>query len=564
MNHYQTLGIHPSSSRDEISKAFKKLAVKYHPDKSGNPAHHELFLRISTAYEVLKSEESRSKYDLEIGVAQVKKQPRYSTGAPSGFYNFTLFTGFFSERYADRFTSEERFAETKRANMEKLRKDAELRAKKEAEKVARREQELKDKARRAAEVQRRAQEELGKLQKQESSDSPNEDIYNQRKRQAYRAHWNQPFRTFNEDVFHTKTKSALTRRGIQTDPIVISEEDGDLEEEAEETENEEDQAGIDNDNANDNDNDNESENEVEIVEESTINAEEYKQQEENRNEQEHTKETGEEKEEKGKKSKNTSKEQNNDDIIDKQNDQKENKYQGLKSNKRSTKIPIPDDRPHQSEFFVQEGFKRQRKNTEKSFLLDDLENSLKSDIGNVDFHEVLESLPNYKEPEPTNGKMRSNKRVKIAEYSNGKSKADTLHKPVNSVPIHNNINMSDFNANPNVKLIIPPPVPNVPEINVSLAKSKWNDYTEDVKQYRQKFFEYKTKIITYQMERASRDKELFNLINDEIEVFKVYQKCLQQDVEVMSVFSDSLGKFERVMENYRQHSTWQKVIESFK
>eukprot|EP00616_Rhizochromulina_sp_CCMP1243_P009368 CAMPEP_0118998370 /NCGR_PEP_ID=MMETSP1173-20130426/63039_1 /TAXON_ID=1034831 /ORGANISM="Rhizochromulina marina cf, Strain CCMP1243" /LENGTH=414 /DNA_ID=CAMNT_0006949861 /DNA_START=53 /DNA_END=1297 /DNA_ORIENTATION=+ len=57
---YETLGCEKSATAAEIKKAFRKLAVKHHPDKGGDP---EEFKKIQAAYEVLKDDEKRQKYD---------------------------------------------------------------------------------------------------------------------------------------------------------------------------------------------------------------------------------------------------------------------------------------------------------------------------------------------------------------------------------------------------------------------------------------------------------------------------------------------------------------------
>ena len=63
-DYYEVLGVSKDADAKEIKKAYRKLAMKYHPDKNpGDKAAEEKFKEINEAYEVLSDEEKRSTYD---------------------------------------------------------------------------------------------------------------------------------------------------------------------------------------------------------------------------------------------------------------------------------------------------------------------------------------------------------------------------------------------------------------------------------------------------------------------------------------------------------------------
>ena len=71
-DYYETLGVSKTASADEIKKAFRKAAVKYHPDKEGG--NETKFKEVNEAYEVLKDQQKRQRYD-QFGHAGVGNDP---------------------------------------------------------------------------------------------------------------------------------------------------------------------------------------------------------------------------------------------------------------------------------------------------------------------------------------------------------------------------------------------------------------------------------------------------------------------------------------------------------
>lgn len=62
-DYYKTLGIQKGASDEDIKKAYRKLALKYHPDKNKAAGAEEKFKEIAEAYEVLSDKKKRDVYD---------------------------------------------------------------------------------------------------------------------------------------------------------------------------------------------------------------------------------------------------------------------------------------------------------------------------------------------------------------------------------------------------------------------------------------------------------------------------------------------------------------------
>jgi curved DNA-binding protein len=82
-DYYKVLGVAKSASQEDVKKAYRKLAVKYHPDKNkGDKASEDKFKEISEAYNVLGDPEKRKQYD-QLGANW--SQYQQGGGDPSGF-----------------------------------------------------------------------------------------------------------------------------------------------------------------------------------------------------------------------------------------------------------------------------------------------------------------------------------------------------------------------------------------------------------------------------------------------------------------------------------------------
>lgn len=102
-DYYEVLSVDKNASQDEIKKAFRKLAIKYHPDKNnGNKEFEEKFKESTEAYEVLGDPDKRKRYD-QFGHAGVDSSSSGGSGGFSGGAGFSDFGDVFGDIFSDLF-----------------------------------------------------------------------------------------------------------------------------------------------------------------------------------------------------------------------------------------------------------------------------------------------------------------------------------------------------------------------------------------------------------------------------------------------------------------------------
>lgn len=97
---YEILGVSKDATQDEIKKAYRKLAMKYHPDKNqGDEKAEEKFKEINSAYEVLSDESKRAQYD-RYGPDAFNRAQGYGGGGFSGSFDFDDIFDIFGDAFS--------------------------------------------------------------------------------------------------------------------------------------------------------------------------------------------------------------------------------------------------------------------------------------------------------------------------------------------------------------------------------------------------------------------------------------------------------------------------------
>ena len=101
-DYYELLGVARDADGDAIKKAFRKAAMKYHPDKNpGDKAAEQKFKELNEAHDVLKDEQKRAAYD-RFGHAAFEQGMAGARAGGAGFgFSATNFSDIFDEMFSE-------------------------------------------------------------------------------------------------------------------------------------------------------------------------------------------------------------------------------------------------------------------------------------------------------------------------------------------------------------------------------------------------------------------------------------------------------------------------------
>ena len=563
-DYYQILGVGVGASGDEIKRAYRKLSLKYHPDKTPDKSHHELFLQIGQAYGILGSPESRNKYDTENGLKPQNThtsnyfptQTHTSKSLSTSFYtstttrNFTGGGGYYGyyQHVYGRKDDQQRKHEEERTRFENEQLKREMLERAKAQEAIRRREEIKRQkmeaeAMAAAEILRATNAKVKREQ---------EELYNTEKRRAQEAAQKTPETPFQDDAldqqYHTNNHKTSGQGSNSKNPIVLDDENEDKPKDENLLYSEDDTFySVHHDEDDDDD--------VPIIPQ-TIPEESIKFTPRNP--------LGD-----------------YDEINSKMNDllngsanirpRPEPGFRRSASPKRPSVLLTTSHVRKEESPGPQRSAKRAKTNV---FAFDDLEKNLGENIDNVDFTEMLNNLPK----ETSNNRRKvsedrtrvQNKRVKTAEYSNGTSKAETLFTPINKLSIKGhpvpppikNLTMTMLlpSSSSDLQKITPPNA----ILDPAISLEGWNKYVKSIETYQDQFTKFKKSFLQYQVERIKKDEKYHSYINSNINNFELYQRCLQQDLELQQDYTSQLRIYNTTMSVYKQNCRWMDMSDRHK
>lgn len=558
--YYAVLGVSPTASPDEIKRQFKKLAVKYHPDKTDDVKHHEMFLQINKAYEILREDNSRREYDFKNNISVAKATLSYNDGYNN---NFTSHHGFSyyspGSSYGGRFSYFRAYTDAARSHFEsherpnrgndaasaaaklaekKMKEDLERRAQEQIYEAQRKKKELERKLREKQmrekmEAQLREQKERVR----EHQRMREEEEYHRSKRDAHRRQWENGYGRQWQDIHEISESDEEDYPnglyGGQDEPIVV-EDEGDSSDDFQDC-----QASPPNGENGDN----------------TLNDETEVKQEQGASMLLAEPEVVE---------------------IDSNNGgstpgQTNNAYEGM---------PASPKRPYSEDQHDEAVHKKPAKNINMS----ELRQTLGTSIDDTNFNDMLESLPRSfgtstgNDP-PSPGKTRKsssslhkvpNKRTKLGGhrhnegFSDGRARAETLHTPVNKPPSrrNNSITVADLSPEFDERRLMFTTQPPTIRITSDLTTEQWLQYTKGIHEYERGFAAFRSAVLQHQQLRLQKDERHHDTIYDDISCLDAFLSSLFNDMLILQNYGRALQEFRDVVKTFHTNCELKREIET--
>lgn len=562
--YYAVLGVTPGASPDEIKRQFKKLAVKYHPDKTDDAKHNEMFLEINKAYETLRDEESRKAYDDKNGIFRTTSGPsayseaynyNFKTNYPGTSYGRgTSYYSFFQHNYRSYTDAARNHFDNKSSRKDddaasaaaklaqkKMREDLERRRQEQLFEAQRQkqEQERRDREKKLREqMEQQLQEQMERARQERKMRE--EELYLRAKADHHRRQWNQ-FYEISESDSDTRENESGNR---EDEPIIVEDED------------------VSSDNFEDC---HASPPQANGHEDSTVLEDKEIQGKAN-----HTYVKRECPTSRSSTEPEIVEVTSNDDESTRNHQDDFTSGKGPASPKRPLFEDFDDDVPTSA-----------NKKPAKNIDLSELRLSLGTSIDDTNFNDILDSLPRTfgagteKPPSPDRIRKSSNsvhrmpnKRAKFSGpshgYTDGRARAQTLHTPVNKVPSKRNNSITVTDLSPEYderKLMFTTQPPNI-NMTSDLTTEEWLRYTNAIHEYERGFAAFRSAVLEHQLLRFQKDERHHDTIYDDTSCLDAFLSTLFNDMLIFQNYGRALQEFRNVVKTFRDNCELKREIEA--
>lgn len=611
-DYYGVLGLAPSATADEIKRSYKKLAVKFHPDKTNDPSLHNKFLLINEAYETLKDDALRKTYDLKNGISSLSSSSKSDPFHRDGFRSHHGFSYFLSTRngpgsyfnwqqlnfraYEDAYYRHSRqekedvaaaatAAAAQAAKLAQKQMEAEMKRRQDeymekARQQREREQleELDRKMRKQKEAKEREERERRKQQTEEL-----EEMYRGVKQRAFQRLWH------GVNGYDNSSEQPGTN---SSEPIIVEDEVG--------SDSDTDDAGDFHDaNIGDESVDLDADDgwteeihdvevESEIIEDSGISdaASGLDESHNGVHDWQSRPPTAEEPDQSFNQDHDGSDanvtdaslkgapETPNDgpEVVEIPEDGDIDGLSGIFSHeepKSPQRKPLYSMTSPQAKVKTQKFLNEQRRR-EASFQhgptsakkprfadMSDLRDTLGTDLDDVSFDDMRDNLPETgPKTRKASGSVQSPFKRARTEYTDGTSRAQTLFTPINKLSArftNSTISPSDLTPDVDENSIMFTATPPQIDIGLSLTHKQWDEYVQNINNYERKFAEYRKAVLQYQIGRLEKDERHRNIIYSDTSCVEAYLSCLFNDMLIIQNYHRTLLEFRETLKTFKRN-----------